>query len=112
MRVQPPGHVVRDGDIAGDKRMTTREKLDYRDRTEQDEKLDYRDENTEGKEEHQTEHPNSSYQAANQHMVKFNDELKVINEQTSLDFEFRKNPAEYDLAERSLTPCSLMALMR
>ena len=57
-----------------------------------------------GREEHQTEHPNSSYQAANQHMVKFNDELKVINEQTSLDFEFRKNPAEYDLAERSLTP--------
>ena len=104
LRVQPPGHVVRDGDIAGDKRMTTREKLDYRDRTELDENLDYRDENTEGKEEHQTEHPNSSYQAANQHMVKFNDELKVINEQTSLDFEFRKNPAEYDLAERSLTP--------
>ena len=104
LRVQPPGHVVRDGDIAGDKRMTTREKLDYRDRAELDENLDYRDENTEGREEHRTEHPNSSYQAANQHMVKFNDELKVINEQTSLDFEFRKNPAEYDLAERSLTP--------
>ena len=84
--------------------MTTRERLDYRDRAELDENLDYRDENTEGNEEHQTEHPNSSYQAANQHMVKFNDELKVINEQTSLDFEFRKNPAEYDLAERSLTP--------
>ena len=84
--------------------MTTREKVDYRDRIELDENLDYRDENTEGREEHQTEHPNSSYQAANQHMVKFNDELKVINEQTSLDFEFRKNPAEYDLAERSLTP--------
>ena len=84
--------------------MTTREKVDYRDRTELDENLDYRNENTEGNEEHQTEHPNSSYQAANQHMVKFNDELKVINEQTSLDFEFRKNPAEYDPAERSLTP--------
>ena len=80
--------------------MTTREKLDYRDRTEQDEKLDYRDENTEGREEHRTEHPNSSYQAANQHMVKFNDELKAINEKTAMDFEFRKNPAEYDLAER------------
>ena len=105
MRVQPPGHVVRDGDIAGDKRMTTREKLDYRDRAELDEKLDYRDENTEGREEHQTEHPNSSYQAANQHMVKFNDELKAINEQTSLDFEFRKNPAE-----RSLTPVLVDAL--
>jgi hypothetical protein len=84
--------------------MTTREKVDYRDRTELDENLDYRDENTEGREEHQTEHPNSSYQAANQHMVKFNDELKAINEQTAMDFEFRKNPAEYDLAERSLTP--------
>ena len=84
--------------------MTTREKVDYRDRIELDENLDYRDENTEGNEEHQTEHPNSSYQAANQHMVKFNDELKAINEQTAMDFEFRKNPAEYDLAERSLTP--------
>ena len=80
--------------------MTTREKVDYRDRTELDEDLDYRDENTEGREEHQTDHPNSSYQAANQHMVKFNDELKAINEQTAMDFEFRKNPAEYDLAER------------
>ena len=80
--------------------MTTREKVDYRDRTELDEDLDYRDENTEGREEHRTEHPNSSYQAANQHMVKFNDELKAINEKTAMDFEFRKNPAEYDLAER------------
>ena len=80
--------------------MTTREKLDYRNRAEEDEKLDYRDEITEGKEEHRTEHPNSSYQAANQHMVKFKDELKAINEKTAMDFEFRKNPAEYDLAER------------
>ena len=80
--------------------MTTREKLDYRTRAEQDEKLDYRDEKTEGKEEHKTEHPNSSYQAANQHMVKFKDELKAINEKTALDFDFRKNPAEYDLSER------------
>ena len=80
--------------------MTTREKVDYRDRTELDEDLDYRDENTEGREEHRTEHPNSSYQAANQHMVKFNDELKAINEKTAMDFEFRKNPAEYNLAER------------
>ena len=80
--------------------MTTREKVDYQDRTEQDENLDYRDENTEGREEHRTDHPNSSYQAANQHMVKFNDELKAINEKTAMDFDFRKNPAEYDLAER------------
>ena len=80
--------------------MTTREKLDYRNRAEEDEKLDYQDEKTEGKEEHRTEHPNSSYQAANQHMVKFKDELKSINEKTAMDFEFRKNPAEYDLSER------------
>ena len=80
--------------------MTAREKLDYRNRAEEDEKLDYRDEITEGKEEHRTEHPNSSYQAANQHMVKFKDELKAINEKTATDFDFRKNPAEYDLAER------------
>ena len=80
--------------------MTTREKLDYRTRAEEDEKLNYQDEITEGKEEHRTEHPNSSYQAANQHMVKFKDELKAINEKTALDFDFRKNPAEYDLSER------------
>ena len=80
--------------------MTAREKLDYRNRAEEDEKLDYRDEITEGKEEHRTEHPNSSYQAANQHMVKFKDELKAINEKTATDFDFRKNPAEYDLSER------------
>ena len=80
--------------------MTAREKLDYRNRAEEDEKLDYRDEITEGKEEHRTEHPNSSYQAANQHMVKFKDELKAINEKTATEFDFRKNPAEYDLSER------------
>ena len=72
--------------------MTTREKVDYRDRTELDENLDYRDENTEGNEEHRTEHPNSSYQAANQHMVKFNDELKVINEQTVAGLRVPEEP--------------------
>ena len=80
--------------------MTTWTKVDYRDRADLDEKLDYQDENVKGDEEHRTEHPNSAYQAANQHMVKFNDELKAINEQTALDFESRKNPAEYDLSER------------
>ena len=80
--------------------MTTREKLNYRDRTEEDEKLDYQNEKMEGKEEHKTEHPNSSYQAANQHMVKFKDELKAINEKTAMDYDFRKNPAEYNLEER------------
>ena len=80
--------------------MTTWKNVDYRERDDPDEKLDYLDEQTEGDEEHRTEHPNSAYQAANQHMVKFNDELKAINEQTALDFKSRKNPAEYDLSER------------
>ena len=74
--------------------------MNYRDRTEEDEKLDYQNEKMEGKEEHKTEHPNSSYQAANQHMVKFKDELKAINEKTAMDYDFRKNPAEYNLEER------------
>ena len=66
--------------------------------------LNYTGEETEHEEEHRTEHrtehPNSNYQAMNQHMVKFNDELKAINEQVALDFDQRKNPADYDLSER------------
>ena len=66
--------------------------------------LNYTGEETEHEEEHRTEHrtdhPNSNYQAMNQHMVKFNDELKAVNEQVALDFDQRKNPADYDLSER------------
>ena len=80
--------------------MTTRDKVDHRYRNALDGELEYLDEKREGNEEHKNEHPNNSYQAANQHMVKFKDELKAINEQTALDFESRKNPAEYNLAER------------
>ena len=53
---------------------------------------------------HQTEDSrdgrDSGYDAANQHLVKFHNELKSINEDTALDFEKQKNPAEYSLEER------------
>ena len=66
--------------------------------------LNYTGEKTEHEEEHRTEyrsdHPNGNYQAMNQHMVKFGDELKAVNEQVALDFDQRKNPADYDLSER------------
>ena len=42
----------------------------------------------------------SSYDAANQHLVKFHNELKNINEDAALEFEKQKNPAEYGLEER------------
>ena len=56
------------------------------------------------KTEHKTQYPaenrDNSYLAANQHMVKFADELRGINEQAALSFDRRKNPAEYDLKEK------------
>ena len=42
----------------------------------------------------------SSFRAANQHIVKFTDELRSINEQAALNFDRRKNPAEFDMSER------------
>ena len=46
------------------------------------------------------ENRDNSYLAANQHMVKFADELRGINEQAALGFDRRKNPAEYELKEK------------
>ena len=93
-------------------RTATAERTDYRDRTAIAEKTEYHDrtavaekaEFTDEKAEHKTQYPaenrDNSYLAANQHMVKFADELRGINEQAALSFDRRKNPAEYDLKEK------------
>ena len=80
--------------------MTTTEKLDYGKRAGLTEKNEYTEEQPGERLEHEKEHPNTSYQAANQHMVKFEDELRAVNEQVATDFDRRKNPAEYDASER------------
>ena len=69
------------------------EKTEHRDRTATVEK-------TEDKTQYPAENRDNSYLAANQHMVKFADELRGINEQAALNFDRRKNPAEYDLKEK------------
>ena len=69
------------------------EKTEHRDRTATAEK-------TEDKTQYPAENRDNSYLAANQHMVKFADELRGINEQAALNFDRRKNPAEYDLKEK------------
>ena len=63
-----------------------------------DEAVDFRDE----KLEHQDFQNDfdSTWERNNQHMVKFADELKAVNEEVALDFDRRKNPAEYDADER------------
>ena len=70
------------------------------DRTTVAEKAEYTDEKTEYKTQYPAENRDNSYLAANQHMVKFADELRGINEQAALSFDRRKNPAEYDLKEK------------
>ena len=79
--------------------MTT-EKLDYGNKAAQAERNEYTEEKLDERLEHKKEHPNTSYQAANQHMVKFEDELRAVNEQVAMDFDRRKNPADYDASER------------
>ena len=85
----------------------TAERTEYRDNTAVAEKTEFANEKTEfadEKTEHKTQYPaenrDNSYLAANQHMVKFADELRGINEQAVLSFDRRKNPAEYDLKEK------------
>ena len=63
-------------------------------------RAEHGDEQLHHQSEPRAEHPNSAYQAANQHLVKDGDELKSVNEQVSLEFQQRKNPAEYDPSER------------
>ena len=78
----------------------TAEKTEYHDRTAIAEKAEFTDEKTEDKTQYPAENRDNSYLAANQHMVKFADELRGINEQAALSFDRRKNPAEYDLKEK------------
>ena len=72
---------------------------EYRSNTAVQERTEYEKEKDE-KNDYPTENRNNSYQAANQHMVKFADELRGINEDAALNFDRRKNPAEYDLTEK------------
>ena len=64
------------------------------------ERVEFTDEKTEDKTQYPAENRDNSYLAANQHMVKFADELRGINEQAALGFDRRKNPAEYELKEK------------
>ena len=76
------------------------EKTEYQDRTATAERVEFADEKTEDKTQYPAENRDNSYMAANQHMVKFADELRGINEQAALGFDRRKNPAEYELKEK------------
>ena len=71
-----------------------------RDRTATAERTEYADEKTEDKTQYPAENRDNSYMVANQHMVKFADELRNVNEQGALGFDRRKNPAEYELKEK------------
>ena len=81
-------------------RTATAERTEHRDRTATAEKTEFTDEKTEHMAQYPAENRDNSYLAANQHMVKFADELRGINEQAALSFDRRKNPAEYDLKEK------------
>ena len=81
-------------------RTATVERTEYQDRTATAERTEFTDEKTEDKTQYPAENRDNSYLAANQHMVKFADELRGINEQAALGFDRRKNPAEYDLKEK------------
>ena len=81
-------------------RTATAERTEHQDTTATAEKAEYADEKAEHKTQYPAENRDNSYLAANQHMVKFSDELRGINEQAALSFDRRKNPAEYDLKEK------------
>ena len=80
--------------------MPKEKEMEYQDRTATAEWAEFTDEKTEDKTQYPAENRDNSYLAANQHMVKFADELRGINEQAALGFDRRKNPAEYDMRER------------
>ena len=87
----------------------TRE-TEYRDRTGVEEEAEDRDEQVEDKVEDEdkdkektefsSDDRDSSFRAANQHIVKFTDELRGVNEKAAVNFDRRKNPAEFDMSER------------
>ena len=61
---------------------------------------DRADDRVEDKAEFSSDDRDSSFGAANQHIVKFTDELRSVNEQAALNFDRRKNPAEFDMSEK------------
>ena len=63
------------------------------------EAVDFQDENLEHQKDFQND-ADSTWERNNQHIAKFSDELKQVNEGVAEDLDHRKNPAEYDLAER------------
>ena len=63
-----------------------------------DDRVDDRDKE---KTEFSSDNRDSSFRAANQHIVKFTDELRSVNEQAALNFDRRKNPAEMLCTKRS-----------
>lgn len=64
-----------------------------------EEAVEFRDEKLEHSQDFRND-ADSTWERNNQHIVKFTDELKTVNEQVALDFDHRKNPAQYDLEER------------
>ena len=87
-------------------RTATAERTEYDDEKTEDktqyaaERVEFADEKTEDKTQYPAENRDNSYLAANQHMVKFANELRNVNEQAALGFDRRKNPAEYELKEK------------
>ena len=87
-------------------RTATAERMEFADEKTEDktqyatERAEFADEKTEDKTKYPAENQDNGYLAANQHMVKFADELRGINEQAALGFDRRKNPAEYELKEK------------
>ena len=79
-------------EFANEKTEFANEKTEYQDNTATAEKAEYADEKTEDKTQYPAENRDNSYLAANQHMVKFADELRGINEQAALRFDRRKEP--------------------
>ncbi len=64
-----------------------------------DRSAEHRDEELESREEYRAD-PDGSYARQNDQLVRFQDELKQVNEQFAADFDNRKNPAEYAPEER------------
>ena len=79
--------------------MARRGQNDYANNYATAERTDFRDEEVEHRPDHENDH-DSTWARENQHLMKFSDELQQVNEQVALDFDRRKNPAEYTNEER------------
>jgi hypothetical protein len=74
---------------------------EYRDRMGVEEEAEGRDEQVEDKTEFSSDGRDSSFRAANQHIVKFTDELRGINEQAAVNLFAYRPPAEMLCTKRS-----------